>query len=353
MSNTPVLKIRNREISVHNPPYIIAELSANHNGSLQTAIELVKKAKWAGVDAVKLQTYRADTITLPSGKEDFQIKSGLWSGRTLFELYEDAHMPWDWHKPIFEYCRQLDLTVFSSPFDTSAVDFLEDLNAPAYKIASFEAIDLPLIRYAASTQKPLIISTGMADIEEIQEALDAAASVGNNNVALLHCVSGYPASPNEYNLNTIVDMSARFDTVVGLSDHTLSNITAFCSVALGASIIEKHFTLDRSGGGPDDSFSLEPNELKNLCEGSAISWQALGNAGYSCQESEKGNVKFRRSIYTTKNLKAGDIIRVSDIAIVRPGYGLKPKFYDMIVGKKVIRDIDQYSAVTWDLLSRE
>ena len=244
--------IDQRSIGQHHPPYVIAEMSANHNGKLETALEIIQSAFKSGADAVKLQTYRPDTITLDCDSEEFLIRGGLWDGRSLYELYEEAHMPWEWHKPLFEYARKLGITIFSSPFDTTAVDLLEDLNVPAYKIASFEAVDLPLIKYAASTGKPMIISTGMADAEEIAEAIEAAREGGCDQIALLHCVSGYPAPASDYNLRTIPDMIDRFGLVTGLSDHTLDNATAIASVALGASIIEKHFTLDRQGGGPDD-----------------------------------------------------------------------------------------------------
>ena len=262
----PSITIAGRRISVDEPPYIIAELSANHNGKLETALRIIEEAKKAGADAVKLQTYTADTITLNCDSEDFQIRGGLWDGKTLYELYQEAHMPWEWHKPLFEHARKLDIPIFSSPFDNTAVDLLEDLNAPAYKIASFEAIDLPLIRYVASTGKPMIISTGMTNAEEVAEAIEAAREGGCKELAILHCVSGYPAPADEYNLRTIPSMIERHGLVTGLSDHTLDNTTAVTSVALGAALIEKHFTLDRSGGGPDDSFSLEPADLKALCE---------------------------------------------------------------------------------------
>lgn len=333
------MKINNRNIGSNYPPYIIAELSANHNGSMETALEIIKRAKLCGTDAVKLQTYKADTITLNSRNEEFMIRGGLWDGQSLYELYEKAHMPWEWHKPLFDYARELDITIFSSPFDNTAVDLLEDLNAPAYKIASFEAVDLPLIKYVASTGKPMIISTGMADAEEIQEAIDAARSGGCKELAILHCVSGYPAPSEDYNLLTIPDMIDRFDLITGLSDHTLDNTTAITSVALGASIIEKHFTLDRNGGGPDDSFSLEPKDLTALCRDTKTAWSALGQVNYGRKSSEQGNVKFRRSLYFVKDLKAGDVITEDAVRSVRPGFGLAPKFLDEVVGKRAVKDI--------------
>lgn len=337
--------IAGREISRHSPPYIIAEMSANHNGNIDTAFRIIEEAKKAGADALKIQTYRPDTITLKSDLPDFQINDGLWAGRTLYDLYEWAHTPWEWHKPLFEHARKLGITIFSSPFDNTAVDLLEDLNAPAYKIASFEAVDLLLIKYVASTGKPMIISTGMADAEEIQEAIDAARAGGCKELAILHCVSGYPAPAEDYNLRTIPDMMERFGLVTGLSDHTLDNTTAIASVVMGASIIEKHFTLDRNGGGPDDSFSLEPIELAALCRDSKTAWQALGDVDYGRKSSEQGNVKFRRSLYFVKDMKAGDVITEDCIRSVRPGYGLSPRYLDDILGKGVNCDVDASSAV--------
>lgn len=345
MSNTPSIRIAGRRIAADTPPYIIAELSANHNGRLETALKIIEEAKKAGADAIKLQTYTADTITLDCDSEEFQIHGGLWDGKTLYQLYQEAHMPWAWHAPLFEHARQLGITIFSSPFDNTAVDLLEDLNAPAYKIASFEAVDLPLIKYVASTGKPMIISTGMADAEEIQEAIDAAREGGCKELAVLHCVSGYPAPAEDYNLRIIPDMMQRFGLVTGLSDHTLDNTTAIASVVLGASIIEKHFTLDRSGGGPDDSFSLEPAELMALCRDSKTAWAALGEVDYGRKSSEQGNAKFRRSLYFVKNLKAGDVITADAIRSVRPGFGLAPKHLNEVLGKRVAMDVKANTVV--------
>ncbi|WP_416545146.1 pseudaminic acid synthase [Limnohabitans sp. DCL3] len=340
--------ISGRKIGAAYPPYIIAEMSANHNGKIQSALKIIEEAKRVGADAIKMQTYTPDTLTLKSSLPDFQITEGIWSGYTLYDLYKWAHTPWSWHKPLFEYARQLDITIFSSPFDKTAVDLLEDLNAPAYKIASFEVIDLELIRYVAKTGKPLIISTGMADAYEIQEAIDAAYSGGCKELAILHCVSGYPAPAGDYKLRTISDMISRFGLVTGLSDHTLDNATAIASVALGASIIEKHFTLDRSGGGPDDSFSLEPDDMKKLCRDSLTAWQALGPSGavdYSRSSSEQGNIKFRRSLYFIRKLSAGTVIGPDDVRCVRPGFGLPPKYLDKIIGKKLRRDVESATPV--------
>lgn len=345
MPNHPSISIAGRRIAIDEPPYVIAELSANHNGKLETAMSIIREAKAAGADAVKLQTYRPDTITLDCNSEDFQIHGGLWDGRTLYELYEEAHMPWEWHKPLFDYARELGITIFSSPFDNTAVDLLEDLNAPAYKIASFEAVDLPLIKYVASTGKPMIISTGMADAEEIQEAIEAAREGGCKELAILHCVSGYPAPAEDYNLRTIPDMIQRFGLVTGLSDHTLDNTTAITSVALGASIIEKHFTLDRSSGGPDDSFSLEPKELEALCRDSKTAWAALGRVDYGRKSSEQGNVQFRRSLYFVKSLRAGDVVTADAVRSVRPGFGLQPKFLNSILGVFLTKDVEANTPV--------
>jgi len=339
MSLPHTFNINGRGIGNDAPPYVIAEMSANHNGSLDNAFRIIDAAHAAGADAVKLQTYTPDTITLKSDAADFRITGGLWDGRNLYDLYQQAHMPWDWHAPLFAYAKKVGITIFSSPFDHTAVDLLEDLNAPAYKIASFEAIDLPLIRYVASTGKPMIISTGMADAQEIQEAVDAAYVGGCKELALLHCVSGYPAPAADYNLRTLRDMQDRFGVVTGLSDHTLDNTTAIASVALGACIIEKHFTLNRQGGGPDDSFSLEPDDLHALCKGAKTAWQALGQVDYGRKSSEQGNVQFRRSLYFVKDLLAGAVITADAVRSVRPGFGLAPKHLLEIIGRVVNKPI--------------
>ena len=339
------IKIDGRLIGYGALPYIIAEMSANHNGDINSAYSIIEAAKSSGAAAVKIQTYTPDTITLNSKKEDFVIKGGLWDGRTLYDLYDEAHTPWEWHKPLFEHARKVGITMFSSPFDSTAIDLLEDLGAPAYKIASFEAIDLPLIRYAASTGKPMIISTGMADQDEISEAIDAAQSAGCTDLAILHCVSGYPAPAEDYNLKTIPDMINRFGLITGLSDHTLDNTTAIASIALGAAIIEKHFTLDRKGGGPDDSFSLEPSEMAALCVDAKTAWSALGQVDYSRKSSEKDNVQFRRSLYFVRDMTAGETIKPDCIRSVRPGYGLPPKFFDSLIGKTVTQDIAKNTPV--------
>ncbi|OAL58417.1 MULTISPECIES: pseudaminic acid synthase [unclassified Halomonas] len=342
--------IAGRKIGSDQPPYIIAEMSANHNGNIETAFRIIDEAKKAGADALKIQTYTPDTITLDSDLPDFQIKGGLWDGKTLYELYEWAHTPWDWHKPLFEHSRKIGIPIFSSPFDSTAVDLLEGLNAPAYKIASFESVDLQLIRYVAATGKPMIISTGMANAEEIEEAITAAREGGCKQLAILHCVSGYPAPAEDYNLRTIADMIERFGLVTGLSDHTLDNTTAIASIVMGASLIEKHFTLDRNGGGPDDSFSLEPADLAALCRDSKTAWKAIGEVDYGRKSSEHGNVKFRRSLYFVNDLKAGAIISDADIRSVRPGYGIEPKYMEELIGKKLKTDIFKNTPVCWESL---
>lgn len=348
---TPEITIADRRIGRDHPPYCIAEISANHNGALSRVLELIDQAARIGADAVKIQTYRPDTITLDADGPDFRIEGGLWAGRTLFDLYEEAHTPWEWHAPIFEHARSRGITLFSSPFDNTAIDLLEDLGAPAYKIASFEAVDLSLIRYAASTGKPMIISTGMADQEEIGEAVAAAQDGGCRELALLHCVSGYPAAASDYNLLTIPDMSARFGMVTGLSDHTLSNATAIASVAMGASVIEKHFTMNRGGGGPDDSFSLEPDEFGTLCRDARCAWEAMGRVDYGLKSSEQGSIKFRRSLYFVQDIAAGAEITAHAVRSVRPGYGLVPKHLDRVIGKRAARDISANTPVTLEALS--
>mgnify|MGYP001024304286 CR=1 FL=1 len=343
--------IQDRPIGSDHHPYVIAELSANHNGSIETALNIIQKAHESGADAVKLQTYRPETITLNSDRPDFRISEGLWKDRTLWDLYQWAHTPWEWHQELFNFAGQLGIPIFSSPFDKTAVDLLEDLNTPAYKVASFEIIDLPLIRYIAATGKPMIISTGMADNQEILEALETARDGGCTQIALLHCVSGYPAPASDYNLRTIPDMAERFGTVIGLSDHTLDNATAIASIALGAVIIEKHVTLDRSGDGPDDSFSLEPLELKALCRDTRTAWEALGRINYERKESEKSNVKFRRSLYFVRDMKTGQEITSADVRSVRPGYGLPPKYLKILLGKKMSKPARADTPTSFDFIN--
>ena len=323
------------------PPYIVAETSANHNGSLQRAKDIMMSAKICGANAIKLQTYTADTITIKSDREEFQIRGGLWDGKSLYDLYKWAETPYEWHKPLFDYARSIDLTCFSTPFDDSAVDLLESLNAPAYKIASFEVIDLPLIKYVASTKKPMIISTGMANLEEISEAVEVARDAGCKDLILLHCISSYPAPVEQSNLTTISDLKARFNTLSGLSDHTLGTNTAIAAVALGACFIEKHFTLDRRDEGPDSAFSIEPDELKKLCIDAHNTWLSLGTPGYDLKESESSNIKFRRSLYFMNELKKGHVVTASDIKSIRPGFGLPPKYFDSLIGRVLSESVSK------------
>tara|TARA_B100000787_G_C16196333_1_gene301144 strand:- start:547 stop:1638 length:1092 start_codon:yes stop_codon:yes gene_type:complete len=343
------ITIDGRRIGAKYPPYIIAELSANHNGDINRAFKIMEEAKQAGADAIKLQTYTQDTITMDCSNEDFMIRGGLWDGNSLYELYKKAHLPWDWHKPLFEKAKELDITIFSSPFDNSAVDLLEELNSPAYKVASFEVIDLPLIEYIAKTGKPMIISSGMASESEIQEAVDTARNAGCKDLVVLHCVSSYPAPAEQYNLKTIQDISDRFNVLSGLSDHTIDNATAVASVVLGACVIEKHVTLNRDGGGADDSFSLEPPELFQLCRDSLTAWSALGNISYDRLECELPNIKFRRSLYFMRDMALGEMIDESCIRSIRPGFGLAPKHFKNLLGKRVGMSVRRGDPVTHDV----
>jgi pseudaminic acid synthase len=342
--------INSRKIGPEYPPYVIAELSANHNGVLQKALDTISEAKKCGADAIKLQTYSADTMTIDCDREEFYIRGGLWDGYKLYDLYQEAQTPFDWHKAMFDHARKVGITCFSTPFDETAVDLLEDLNTPAYKVASFEATDLPLIKYVAATKKPLIMSTGMANLEEIEEMVTAAREAGCNDLILLHCISSYPAPIEQSNLLTIPDMQKRLGVQIGLSDHTISNTASVVSVALGATLIEKHFILDRSEKGPDSDFSIEPDELKALCNDTKEAWSALGDAGYVRKPAEEANFKFRRSVYFVKDMKAGEIITRAHIRRIRPGFGLPPKFEQQLIGKKVKGDIKIGTATNWDLI---
>ncbi|WP_411976618.1 pseudaminic acid synthase [Sulfitobacter faviae] len=346
----PSITIEGRQIGREHPPYIIAELSANHNGDIDQALKLIDAAVDAGADALKLQTYTADTLTIDSDAPDFQIKGGLWDGRTLYDLYQQAYTPWEWHETLFAHAKKRGITLFSSPFDTTATNLLDELGTPAFKIASFEAIDLPLIRYVAGKGKPMIISTGMADLEEIAEAVQAAREGGCEELVLLHCVSGYPAPTEDYKLATLADIQRRFDVPVGLSDHTLNNVSAIASVALGATMIEKHFTLDRNGGGPDDSFSLEPADLKQLCRDARIAWEAVGLVDYGLKSSERSNTVFRRSLYAVQDIPKGTAITAEHVRSIRPGYGLAPKHLDTVLGSVAREDIPRATAMRWDLI---
>ena len=342
------ISIAGRNIGAEYSPYIVAELSGNHNGRLDRAFQIIDMAKKSGADAIKIQTYTPETMTIDCEKDDFQIQGGLWDGFGLYQLYEWAHTPYEWHGPIFEYAEKAGITVFSTPFDESAVDLLEDLNTPSYKIASFEVVDLPLIAYVAKTSKPMIISTGMACLKEIGDAVETALSNGCNQLALLHCISSYPAPVDQSNLRTIADLAERYDTVVGLSDHTLGTTVAIAGVAAGASIIEKHVTLSRQDRGPDSEFSLEPAELQDLCVCANDAWLAMGQAGYDRKPAEESNTKFRRSLYVVKDVLAGQVFTENNMRRIRPGYGLAPKYYDQILRKKASQDISAGTALKWD-----
>lgn len=343
----PSFTIADRKIGAGNSPYIIAELSANHGGSLERAVELVRAAKDAGADAVKLQTYTADTITIDHDGPEFTIKGGLWDGRTLYDLYQEAHTPWEWQPKLKAEADKLGVHLFSSPFDPTAVDFLEEMGVPAYKVASFEIVDIPLIKKIAATGKPMIMSTGMANLSEIHEAMNAARDAGCDELALLHCVSGYPAPADEYNLRTVAHMSEAFGVVAGVSDHTLGIAVPTAAVALGAAIVEKHFTLARADGGPDSAFSLEPDEFKAMVQACRAAHEAVGRVNYSRTGAESGNIQFRRSLYVVGDVKKGEKFTDENVRSIRPGHGLAPRHLPAVLGRAAARDIERGSALTW------
>ncbi|TVL51521.1 pseudaminic acid synthase [Shewanella algae] len=350
MNNQMYIEIDGKKIGPSYKPYIIAELSANHNGSIESALKTIVEAANCGADAIKLQTYTPDTMTIDCDKKDFQIDGGPWDGYSLYNLYKEAYTPYEWHQKLFEKAKEVGITVFSTPFDETAVDLLEELNAPAYKIASFEAIDLPLIKRVAQTGKPMIISTGMANLEEIGEAIQTARENGCNDLIVLHCISAYPAPFEQANLATIPDLAGKFNVISGLSDHTLGTVVSVASIALGACLIEKHFILDRKDKGPDSAFSIEPDELKRLVEDTAAAHKAIGHAGYERKPVENENVRFRRSIYFVDDIKAGEVISSKHIRRIRPGYGLAPKYFDDVLGKKAVKNIERGTPVSWELL---
>jgi len=351
--NTNKILIDGKIISSERPPYIIAELSANHNGSLKQAIETISMAKESGADAVKIQTYSADTMTIDSPQKDFQINEGLWQGKSLYQLYQQAQTPFAWHKELFEHARAIGITLFSSPFDETAVDLLESLNCPAYKLASFELTDIPLIEYIAKTGKPMIMSTGMANKEEIAQAIDTAKEAGCQQLVVLHCISAYPAPLEQCNLLTMKDLNEHFDVMTGLSDHTLGTTAAVTATALGACLIEKHVTLSRKEKGPDSEFSLEPGELKQLVNEIKAAWSTIGKITYKQQLAEQQNVKFRRSLYFIKDIKAGEVITNNCVRRIRPGYGLPPKYHRQVVGLTARKDIHRGTPVQWKLLNKK
>tara|TARA_Y100000589_G_scaffold218367_1_gene206005 strand:- start:11163 stop:12221 length:1059 start_codon:yes stop_codon:yes gene_type:complete len=345
------LIINNHEISEKSPPYIIAELSANHDGSFDRAINSIKAAKEAGANAVKIQTYTADTMTIKSNKKDFMIEGGLWDGYQLYQLYEEAHTPYEWHKDLFSYAKEIGITLFSTPFDETAIDLLESLETPAYKIASFELTDLPLIKLVAQTKKPLLMSTGMASEKEIGEAVKTAKMNGCESILLFHCVSSYPATTEHSNLKYIKHLKSKYKLEVGLSDHTISNSASISAIALGASAIEKHFTLDKNKG-LDKEFSLDKDELRLLVKSTNSSWQSLGNGKNERTTLEIQNKKFRRSIYFIKDLKAGSKITSNDIKRIRPSFGLAPKFFDEIIGYVLVKNVEAGDPVTWESIKK-
>lgn len=347
------MKIGDIQIGDSHDPLIIAEVSGNHNGSLERALAIVDAVADAGVQAVKLQTYTADTMTLPLSRDEFSVQDpkSLWAGRSLYELYQEAHTPWDWHEPIFAHARKRGLLAFSSPFDATAVDLLEALDVPAYKIASFENIDLPLIARVAMTGKPMIISTGLATLGEIDEAVRCARDNGCQQLALLKCTSSYPADPADSNLRALPLLAENFGLPVGLSDHTLGIGAAVASVALGARIIEKHVTLDRSDGGVDSAFSLEPAEFAQLREATAVAVRSLGQARLQRTAAEENSLVFRRSLYICKDLRAGDVLTEENLRAIRPGLGLPPKYLSSLLGRKVGRDVGQGTPMQWNLLA--
>ncbi len=346
-----MFEINGRIISAENPPYIIAELSPNHNGSLIKAKESILEAKRCGASAIKIQTYTADSMTIDCDLEDFKIKGGIWDGYNLYQLYEEASTPYEWHNELFRFAKENEITLFSTPFDESAVDFLNDLGAPAFKIASFELLDLPLIKYAASKGKPLLLSTGMGSLDEITDAVNAAYEGGCKQILLFHCISSYPTPTQESNIRMISFLKDKFGVEVGLSDHTLTNTAAMAALTLGASAFEKHFTLSRLDKGPDSQFSIEPNEFKDLVESANECWQGLGKFSFKRSKLEQNSMVFRRSLYFVKDLSEGQIITKDHIRKIRPGFGVSPKFYEKFIGKKVSRVVKRGERVDWEVIN--
>jgi N-acetylneuraminate synthase len=349
---TREFKIAGKSIGQNHEPFVIAEMSGNHNQSLERALEIVEAAAKTGAHALKIQTYTPDTMTLDLDEREFHISdpNSLWAGTSLYKLYGEAYTPWEWHKPIFERARELGMIPFSTPFDDTAVDFLESLNVACYKIASFENTDLPLIRRVATTGKPLIISTGMATVAELDETVRAAREAGCKDLILLKCTSTYPATAENTNILTIPHLRELFDCEVGLSDHTMGVGVSIASVALGATVIEKHFTLNRADGGVDSSFSMEPAEMAQLVLETERAWQALGKVSYGATEAEKKSIQFRRSLYIVKDLKAGDILTKENVRAIRPGLGLPTKYLEQVLGKAAKQNIQRGTALAWNLL---
>ncbi len=345
-----MFKINGFLLGKDSTPYIIAELSANHGGSISRAKASIKVAKKAGANAVKIQSYTPDTMTIDCNKDDFNIRDGLWRGYSLYQLYKEAHTPFDWHKELFEYAAEIGITLFSTPFDETAVDLLESLDTPAYKIASFELTDLPLIEYVAKKKKPMLVSTGMGSIEEIDEAVKTIKNAGNNQILLFHCISSYPVSTANSHLANINFLAKEFDVLVGLSDHSISNVASTVSIGLGAVAIEKHFKMDIKDNGPDSSFSLLPEQLESLVDDCKQAWLAVGSASFSRAEIEEVNKKFRRSLYFVKDLSVGQTISSNDIRRIRPGFGIAPKYLNEVVGKKLRYNVERGDPVKWDCI---
>lgn len=347
--NKPI-NINGRLIGPEHSPYIICELSGNHNGSLDRALSLIDAAAKTGCDAIKIQSYTPDTMTIDCEHDDFQIKDGTWSGYNLYRLYEEAFTPFEWHEAMFNRAAEHNITIFSTPFDETAADMLDELGAPAFKIASFEILDLELIAHVASKKKPMIISTGMASLSEIEQAVDTARNGGCDEIILLHCISSYPAPNTQSNLRTLNHLAAAFSVIGGLSDHTHGTATSVAAVALGASVIEKHFTLARSDGGPDAAFSLEPEEFTRLCNDCCNAWESLGKVDYTRQKSEESNLIFRRSIYVIRDIEEGDVLSRENIKVIRPGYGMAPSELNSCLGRKAKYDLKRGTALTVDLI---
>ena len=350
MTGPKEVRIAGRRIGPGQEPYVICELSGNHNGSLERALRLLEAAAATGADAIKIQSYTPDTITIDHDGPGFVVEGGLWDGRTLYDLYGDAQTPFEWHEPLFRRAEKLGVTLFSSPFDESAVDLLEEMGAPAYKIASFEAVDLPLVAYCASKGKPLVISTGMANLEEIDAAVTTARENGCEEIVLLHCVSSYPAPDEQSNVRTVPDLAERFNVVSGLSDHTFGSAVAVASISLGGCVVEKHFTLRREDGGPDSAFSLEPEEFAALVTDCKRAWRALGDATYDLQGCEGGSIEFRRSIYVVRDVAIGEELTRENIRSIRPGHGLAPKHLPDVLGRRAVRELKRGEPLDWSAI---
>ncbi|MBY4893446.1 pseudaminic acid synthase [Rhodobacteraceae bacterium N5(2021)] len=346
----PEIQIDGRKIGADHPPYVICELSGNHIGSLDRALAMIEEAAKTGCAAIKLQTYTADTLTIDSDKPDFRINGGLWDGRTLYDLYQEAHTPFEWHEAMFAKAAEVGVTLFSTPFDETAADLLEDLGAPAYKIASFEAVHLPLIAHVARKGKPMIISTGLANLAEIEAAVRTARDNGCEELVLLHCISSYPAPSDQSNLRTMPHLAEMFGAVPGLSDHTMGSATSVAAIALGGAVIEKHFTMARADGGPDADFSLEPDEFTRLVDDCHNAWLSLGQVGYNTKSAEEGNVVFRRSLYAVRDITAGEAFTPDNVRVIRPGYGLPPRHYDRVIGAEATQAIERGTALSWSMV---